>query len=140
MAIKDRVASWFIRNIIIPKTEIIDKPGFIVCKTSPEKDTALRELFLPETLFADLETQVARALPHGKELLYSIGKRFGYSYASMSSFPRIDKVSKRDFLKFSYFLVRYIEGDCSNALKPAEMIFTFPLFIKLRSGRPTCAA
>ena len=59
MPVKDRVVTWFIKNILLPKREIIDKPGFIV-NTFGGKNQAihLRELFLSEQLFELIENRI----------------------------------------------------------------------------------
>jgi len=39
MPVKDRVVTWWIKNIITPQREIIDKPGFIVTTFTEKKRT-----------------------------------------------------------------------------------------------------
>jgi len=47
-AVKDRVVTWWIQNIIIPRQEIIDQPGFVVTTFTEKKFKAyLREFFIP---------------------------------------------------------------------------------------------
>ena len=43
MAIKDKVVRWFIRNLLIPKREKRENPGFITEKISSREN---REMFL----------------------------------------------------------------------------------------------
>jgi len=116
MPIKDRVVSWYIQNILIPRIEIIDNPGFIITTLSkPPNITYLREIFLPEPLFELIETRIVEHYGNkGKQTLYSAGKKFGYLYASISNFPTINTTNKKDFSNFAYYLVRYIEGVFSS--------------------------
>jgi predicted hydrocarbon binding protein len=111
MAVKDRIVTWFIKNIVVPRREIIDKPGFIVTTfTEHSTHTYLRELLIPEQLFELIENKIIRELGDiGKQTLYSAGKKFGYLYASMSNFPRIDKHGSKQIIDFAYSLVRYNE-------------------------------
>jgi len=108
--IKDRVAVWYIQNVIIPKIEIIDRPGFIVTTfTEQGRTTYLREFLLPEGLLEKIEDKFAEKFgKRGEEVLYSSGKKFGYSYVSLSNFPRKDEMEEEDFKKFAYNFIMYI--------------------------------
>jgi len=112
MPVKDRVVTWFIQNIVIPRREIIDKPGFIVTTFTEENQTTyLREFFLPEPLLEIIENKIVQCYSEqGKQVLYSAGKKFGYLYGSMSNFPTINNCSKKEFADFVYYFVRYTEG------------------------------
>ncbi len=109
MVVKDKIVTWYLKNIYIPKSEITDKSGYICEHVGGQREIFLRELLLPETVFVELEKRMVKEIK-GKNILYSIGKRFGYRYAFASKFTTIDKVSKKIFLRYSYFLVRYIES------------------------------
>jgi len=111
MQTKDRVVRWFIKNIIVPKREIIDKPGFIITTfTEHDTTTFLREIFLPEKLFEMIENKIVEKYGNqGKQVLYSAGKKFGYLYSSMSNFPTVNNHSQKDLEEFLYGLVRYME-------------------------------
>ncbi|MBN1280858.1 MAG: hypothetical protein JXA00_04335 [Candidatus Thermoplasmatota archaeon] len=111
-AVKDKVVTWWIQNIIVPKQEIIDKPGFVVTTFTEKKFTTyLREFFIPEKLFENIENIIVEKYgKQGKQTLYSAGKKFGYTYAAMSKFTTVKNSSAEEITKFSYLLVRYIEG------------------------------
>jgi hypothetical protein len=111
MPVKDKIVNWFIQNIIIPKREIIDNPGFVITTfTDKNVATYLRDLILPEQLFELIESGIIEEYgKDGSQALYSTGKKFGYLYSSLSTFPTINDCSKKDFLDFAYFLVRYME-------------------------------
>ncbi len=111
MVIKDKIVSWFVNNIVVPNVEKIDNPGFITIITTTGKEKFdIRELFLPEDLFNNLEKEIKTKFgKRGEHVLYSIGKKFGYVYSMLSSFPTI-KNDKKSFLNFVYFLVRWVES------------------------------
>jgi hypothetical protein len=112
MPVKDRVVTWWIQNIVTPKREIIDKPGFVIT-TFTEKDqmTYLREIFFAEELFELIENKIVQKYGNqGKQTLYSAGKKNGYLYASISNFPDIKENSKKTVSDFAYLFVRYCEG------------------------------
>jgi|GEM_PF-651452 len=117
MKIKDTLVSWYIRNILMPKTEDIYNPGFIITSAgSSQKQIFLREVALPESFLVDLESQVVSKYGNvGKQALYSAGKKFGYSYASLADFKTIEKSNEKEFLDFLYYLVMYVAGSyCSS--------------------------
>jgi hypothetical protein len=103
MVIKDRIVGWYLRNVLLSKSEIIQTPGFICEHMGKQKQIFLRELAIPEDLLVEIEKHF------DKKILYEIGKKFGYRYALISDFSKIDSVNKKEFLRNAYFLVRYIE-------------------------------
>jgi len=116
--IKDNIVRWFIKNVVMPRQEIIDKPGFIVCQfTEKGKETYLRELIVSESLFAQIETEFIKKFgDKGRQALYSAGKKFGYRYALISNFPTIKETSEKDFENFIYMFMRYIETMWSSGI------------------------
>ena len=112
MQVKDKVVNWWLQNIIIPRSEIIDKPGFIVTTfTEKKRTTYLREFMLSEQLLEFIEKKIIEKFGNqGKQALYSAGKKFGYLYASLSNFPTIYDISKQEFSDFAYLVIRYISG------------------------------
>lgn len=112
MPIKDKVVTWYIQNVILPRKEIIDKPGFILTTLSGTPQSIyLRDLFLPEQLFELIENKIVQTYgEQGKQTLYSAGKKFGFLYSSMSNFPTINDSSKKDFRNFAYYLVKFVGG------------------------------
>ncbi len=119
MTIKDSTVSWFIRNVLLPRNEIIDNPGFIVLKMGKKREiTNLREIVVPESVFVEFEREMIRAYgDRGRQLLYSAGKKFGYRYALASHLPTIKESSDKDLLQFAYFIVRYIESIYSSRIR-----------------------
>jgi hypothetical protein len=111
MPVKDRIVTWFIQHVLLPKIEIIDNQGYIVNTFSYKNQTTyLREIFLPELLFELIENKIVQQYgDQGKQALYSAGKKFGYVYSSMSGFPTIKNVPEKELLDFAYFFVRFVE-------------------------------
>ena len=57
---KDRIVSWYIRKILVPKIEEIDKPGFVMENLARARlmNIVLRQVFLPEKILIDLEEKM----------------------------------------------------------------------------------
>lgn len=110
--IKDKIVVWFMQNILIPKSEIIDKPGFIILKlTEAKQEINVRELFLPEKILNELEKKVVQQKgEEGKKALYSIGKKFGYRYAVLCKYPNIKNTTPEKINGFFYTFLRYMEA------------------------------
>jgi len=112
MAIKDTLYREFLIRVLIPRMEIIDNPGFVVCQfTEKGKQTFLRELVLPENLFVELEKRVVEKYgDKGRNALYSAGKKFGWVYSLLSNFPKISEISEKEMKNFVYQFIRYVEA------------------------------
>lgn len=138
--IKDGLVRWFIRNIIIPKQEIIDKPGFVVTQFAEKgKQVYLRELFYPESLYIDFEKAVvAKYGDQGRQVLYSAGKKFGILYCKSSYFSQLGTNSEKEIISLMYNFVRYNECTWANKidheldLKRKRIQFTHDGFIVCR--------
>ena len=85
-------ADFFFERVLT-KTSQIATAGYIY-SNFPKLDGSSafeRVVFLPETFFISLEMAVVNNLgERGKDNLYSIGKAFGYRFASLLSLPRED--------------------------------------------------
>jgi len=99
--VKDKILNWFLRNVYLPRVEVIDKSGFIFV-TGDKK--YLRDIAFPEYIFVELEKKLDR------RTLYTVGKIFGYNYARNTDTPVIGAVDPKAFLNSFYFMVRYIES------------------------------
>jgi len=109
MAGKRNLKSWFMKNIVLPNNETIDKPGFIIYQfQARERNAFMREILFPEKMLAAIEVEAHRA--QGKKAdraLYRAGKRWGYRFADGALFPELAETDKktvkafyRDFIKF----------------------------------------
>lgn len=105
--IKEKAINWYLKNIEMPKKEILDHPGFIGENLSGKEDIYLRNVALPEELFVKIEDNVNKT-----ELWYRIGKKFGYRYAMISSLPRYSEVGKKEFRESTYTVMKYMESIC----------------------------
>jgi len=113
MKIKDKISSWFIRNIVLPKVEDISQPGFIIIPTSIRKEKInMRELFLSESLIELIENSISN-IKRGDFYLYLIGKKFGYTYSYFSDFPTINN---KKIETFAYFVVRWVEATYASSI------------------------
>jgi len=116
---KDRLVSWYIRKILIPKIEEIDHPGFIIENLAKARllDISLRQVFLPEKILVKFEEKIIDKFGNaGASILYSIGKKFGYYYSYISNFPNI-KNNKKSFLSYLDYTIKYIETTYASEIK-----------------------
>jgi hypothetical protein len=122
MAIKDKVVSWYISNILAPKILDITNPGFVISRfTDKKKEIYRRELYYPEDLLSDIEKCfVNEYKEEGRKVLYTIGKKFGYSYAKFSNFPTINSSSEKELEEFSHLLVMFVAATWAS--KTEEII------------------
>jgi hypothetical protein len=137
---KDKLVSWFIRNIIMPQHEVMDKPGFLITKiTDKHKTVFVREIFVSERFIENLENKIVKKYgKEGERSLYSAGKKFGYTYSSLSCFPTRSQLDKKAFEKSCHLLIQYI--NCMYARDINEKInyagksieFTFDDFVVCR--------
>lgn len=103
--IKEKAINWYIKNIEMPKKEILDRPGFIGENLSGKDDVYLRNVALPEAIFVKIENNIDKP-----ELLYSIGKKFGYRYAMISELPRYSEHKEKKFRESTYSVMKYMES------------------------------
>ncbi|MBU4246169.1 MAG: hypothetical protein ABIF85_02130 [Nanoarchaeota archaeon] len=99
--VKDEILNWFLRNVYLPRIEVIDKSGFIFVNGNKKY---LRDIAFPEYIFIELEKKL------DGQMLYTAGKIFGYNYARNTDTLVIGAVDKNKFLNGFYFMVRYIES------------------------------
>ena len=113
---KKRIKSWFMQNIILPNNEIIDKPGFIIYQfNEQDKNAFMREVLVPETILADIESRAVREFGEkGHRALYRAGKRWGYRFANGALFPQFSKSSEKDVLDFLAAFTKVIEAEYSE--------------------------
>lgn len=88
--IKDSVVRLYVKRFILPRALIFDKPGFVDFKISGKTTIQLRQLLLPETFFVKLEEKIVGEFGvEGEKRIYSVGKKFGYSFAQNGRFENI---------------------------------------------------
>jgi predicted hydrocarbon binding protein len=115
--VKDRLASWFIQNFVISKSQVFDKPGFILFKITGKSNLYSRQLIMPESFFSNLEIKICESLrEEGEKLLYSLGKKFGKRFAIVGGIKSFENSSSEEFKKYVYLLVRFVEGTYSSGI------------------------
>lgn len=129
MEIKDRLVSWFVKNVAMPQMEVIDKPGFIILHFSEKKEYVyLREILMPESIFVNVEKEVVKKFgDKGARAMYAAGKEFGYRYSATSLFPQLNAGNEKQIEDFTYMFMRYIESIWSERvtcnIEWAEKVF-----------------
>ena len=120
MKIKDNLVSWYIQKVLTPKTEDLGNPGFLLTKLSSSTgEISIREIGLPEEIFVELEKRVIdRYGEIGNQVLYSAGKKYGYSYSSVSLLPQLKtSSSEKAFLDETYYLIMYVACSFASEIK-----------------------
>lgn len=117
--IGEKIISWYIRNIIAPKIWVLDNPGFVITKFGKQSQEVFRrEVFLPEELFVDFEKSIVNKYKEeGEQVLYSIGKNFGFVFSSSSNFPNIKNVTKKDVTKFAELFAMFLSTTWAEEVK-----------------------
>ncbi len=109
--IKDRVIEWYFSHFIFPKSQIIDRPGFIIFNISGKSPVFIRQVLVPESFFINLETRLVTEYgDEGKQVLYSAGKKFGHRFSSVGRFPRRGEVSDGSLRDYFAIVDKFIEG------------------------------
>jgi hypothetical protein len=120
MSIKDTLVTWYIEKVLMPRTEEVDHPGFLITRvTGPTGNVAIRELGFPEKLFVDLENRIIELYgDEGKRVLYSVGKKYGYGYSSLAFLPQLKtSSSEKEFLDSAYYMVMYVACSFASEIK-----------------------
>ena len=116
--LKNKFVSVYIKQFVIPKALIFDKPGFVDFKISGKTNVFARQILMPETFFVELEDNIVKTYgDKGRMVLYSIGKKFGYSFAQLGRFENIkdhgDKV--KDWIVIAS---KFVEGTYASEISP----------------------
>jgi predicted hydrocarbon binding protein len=117
MVIRDKVVAWYIQHYILPHSQIIDKPGFVIFKVSYKTNIYSRQFILPETLLVCVERLfIERYKKTGEQALYSIGKKFGYRFTQVSRVINIRDTNKKSFLRYVFILSKFVEGTYASSI------------------------
>ena len=113
---KNRVKLWFLKNIILPNNEVMDKPGYVISKYVGAKTLCyIREVFFPELIIANIEKNAVEKFgKKGKEALYEAGKFWGMRYAASTLNQKKSNMSEKDFLDFADIFMQLIESEYST--------------------------
>ena len=118
MDIKDDVVRLYVKRFVIPKALIFDKPAFVDFKISGKTNVFARQILVPETFFVDLEKRLVDEYGDaGKSAMYSIGKKFGYSFSQLGRFENI-KDHPGDAVKDWVIVAsKFVEGTYASEIK-----------------------
>ncbi|MFA6049250.1 MAG: hypothetical protein WC792_04905 [Candidatus Micrarchaeia archaeon] len=117
MGIKDTVVGLYIKNYLIPRNQILDKPGFIAFNLSGKSSIFVRQVIIPESFFVNLEKKLIEQLgDEGKQILYSTGKRFGYRFALLGNFVTKNSVSSDELQDNLAIITKFIEGTYASEI------------------------
>jgi len=115
--LKDSVVSLYVKKFIIPRALIFDKPGFVDFKISGKTTIFLRQLVVPETFFVLFEKKIVDEFGRkGEELLYSLGKIFGYSFAQNGRFENIKDHPGEKIIDWIKIANKFVEGTYASSI------------------------
>jgi hypothetical protein len=111
MAIKDKALGWYIQHYLIPRSQVIDKPGFVIFRMSYKTSIYSRQVVMPESLFVSIERNIVNSYGNeGIKSLYSAGKKFGCRFALMTNVLEMKNTATKDFLDYVFVLSKFVEG------------------------------
>jgi len=114
---KKELKSWFMKNIILPNNEIIDKPGYIVSKYSGKGTRCyVRELLFPEKILAKIERDAKSSLGEaGLSRIYEAGKMWGVRYGRTTGLPKKSDMPEKDFRAFLESFMKFMEAEYATS-------------------------
>lgn len=119
MDIKDNLVGLYIKQFIIPRALIFDKPGFVSFRISGKTNVYARQVLMPEDFFVKLEKRIVDVYgDEGKIGLYSAGKKFGYSFAQLGRFENINDHPGESIRDWIVIAGKFIEGTYASELRP----------------------
>ncbi len=132
MPIKDEVLAWFVKEYIIPRSQVLDTPGFITFNISGKNPLYIRQVIFPELFFLKLEKVLASEFSEqGKKKLYAIGKQFGYNFATMGSFSTQKDIPQKKFEEYVKLISKFIEGtyasEITTKINLTQQVITYEL-------------
>jgi len=118
MDIKDDVVRLYVKRFVIPKALIFDKPGFVDFKISGKTNVFARQLLVPEDFFIQLEKSIVEKYgDSGKSAMYSIGKKFGYSFSQLGRFENIKDHPGDKVKDWIIIASKFVEGTYASEIK-----------------------
>lgn len=102
----------------MPRALIFDKPGFVDFKISGKTNVFARQVLIPESFFVELEKKIIEKYgEQGKKILYSIGKKFGYSFAQLGRFENINDHPGNEVKSWITIASKFIEGTYASKIE-----------------------
>jgi len=111
MPIKDKVVSLFVKRFLMPRAQILDKPGFVIFNVTGKNPIFARQVIMPEYFLVLLEKNIRdRYGKEGEKLLYSTGKKFGYRFSIMGNFSKRGDIPDSKLPDYINMINKFIEG------------------------------
>ncbi len=111
MTLQDKVVSWYVKHYLIPKAQILDKPGFVCFNVSGKTPFFARQIIIPELFFILLEKKIFEEFGEpGQQKLYSLGKKFGYRFGLMANLSQKPALKEKDLPNYLEMITKFIEG------------------------------
>ncbi len=134
MDIKDNLVRLYIKQFIIPKALIFDKPGFVDFKISGKTNVFARQMLVPEDFFVRLEDHLIKKYgDRGRSTLYSIGKKFGYSFSQLGRFENIKDHPGNGVKDWIIIASKFVEGTYASEIRQDSDIKTETVNYVLRN-------
>lgn len=113
---RGKTKSWFMKHIILPNNEIIDKPGYIVSKYSGKGTRCyVREVLFPEKVLAKIESEAAARMgDDGRKAIYAAGKMWGVRYGITTGLPKKSGMPEKDFREFLNSFMKFMESEYAS--------------------------
>ena len=113
---KEGSKAWFMKNIILPNNEIIDKPGYIVSKYVGKGTRCyVREVLFPEKVLSVIESEAAKALgDEGRKAVYTAGKMWGVRYGITTGLPKKSDKPQKDIQEFLGSFMKFMESEYAS--------------------------
>jgi hypothetical protein len=117
MDLQDKVVRFYVQRFIMPRALIFDRPGFVDFKISGKTTIFARQLLVPEHFFVELEKNIVNSFGvKGKQVLYSLGKRFGYRFSQLGKFENIIDHPGKAVKKWITIASKFIEGTYASEI------------------------
>jgi len=136
MAIKDIVVGLYVKNYLMPRAQIIDKPGFVVFNVTGKTPIFARQMIFPELFFILLEKKLIEGLGNeGKRILYSVGKKFGIRFSLMGNFSKRGEIPDKKIPDYINMINKFIEGtyasdiSCEPDVNNSKVIYHLKNFV-----------
>jgi len=109
----NETSRWFMKNIILPNNEIIDKPGYVISRYAGKGTRCfVREVFFPELVISEIERRVIKRYgDRGRKAVYSAGKSWGVRYGITTGLPKKSSMPKKDFGEFMDTFMKFMESE-----------------------------
>ena len=117
MGIKDTFVSLYIKKFVMPHSLVIDKPGFVNFNLSGKTSMFARQVIMPESFLVGLESRlISKFGDKGKQMLYSLGKKFGYRFALIGNFIKRGDVPESELAEFVGIVSKFVEGTYASEI------------------------